>query len=417
MGVLWLHPDPWTINKIILLNKPGKPKSDPSNYRPITLIYNLSKILEKIVTYKIKTWAEVNNKLNKEQSGFRVDKSANDKLFELAQIVAQGRNRKHMTSAVFLDIEKAFDKVWHRGLIYKLMGIGLPAPMLRYVANFIKNRHIYFTLEGNESPLIYTKSGVPQGSSISPILFILYVADIPIPHKSVHLSQFADDIKLFSNGKRLEKIYKHMQAALDGLVRFCGQWRIGLNSSKTVEVLFGHKLNFTPIKLTLLGRPVERAPFNKFLGVTFDRKSSFDKHVSLIHTKAFVRLIYLKRIYTQDYGPSASTMLRLFKIFIRPLFEYGSVATITANPRILNKWEGIQSSYIAHILGLPSQMSHVNLRKFANVPSISDRLLMLAKSWYNKSMKNNPDVRSFIEQYGKDFGEFDKFKTPLRLVK
>ena len=138
----------------LLLNKHNKPQSNPSNYRPISLIIgstyrsrkslqtlkSLSKILEKLITTQLYNWAETNNIINKEQSGFRKDKSTTDKLFQLTQTISQANS-----AVIFLDVEKAFDKVWHDGLIHKLLFLNTPLHRLRYINNYISNRSMFFT--------------------------------------------------------------------------------------------------------------------------------------------------------------------------------------------------------------------------------------------------------------------------------
>ena len=205
------HSNNWKIPLTILFTKPDKPPSNPSNYRPISLINNLSKILEKIIKIKLTKWAESNNKLNEEQAGFRAQKSTLDKIFQLTQTAMHAKNMKHFSAAIFMDVEKAFDKVWHDGLILTLINLGVPTIFVRYIKSFISQRHMYFQIQDLESPKIKLNFGVPQGSSLSPIHFLLYVTDIPTPTKpNTLLSQFADDIKIYSHSSSLAKIQSNL---------------------------------------------------------------------------------------------------------------------------------------------------------------------------------------------------------------
>ena len=155
------HPKIWKTAFVLLFNKPSKPRSNPSNYRPISLISHLSKILEKIITTQIYHWAETNNILNKEQSGFRKNKSTTDKLFQLTQTISQAKNQRRPSSAIFLDVEKAFDKVWHDGLIHKLLFLNTPLHLLRYINNYISNRSIFFAINNTTS---HSTTESPKGA-------------------------------------------------------------------------------------------------------------------------------------------------------------------------------------------------------------------------------------------------------------
>ena len=133
--------------KSILINKPNKIKKDPNNYRPIALINCLAKIMEKIINVRLTNYIEQNDIINKERAGFRKNKSTHDKLFQLTQIAIQAKNRKQACASVFLDVEKAFDKFWHNGLLHTLQQHNIPVIFLRFISSFLFNRHTYFDID------------------------------------------------------------------------------------------------------------------------------------------------------------------------------------------------------------------------------------------------------------------------------
>ena len=136
------YPMVWKRVMGLMILKPNKKKSDPGGFRPISLLCNLGKVLESIVTTRFYSWAESINLLPPEQSVFRKNRSVNNRLFHLTQIVAQqfARRQPQHVGAIFLDVEKAFDRVWHNGLHYKLLTLNLPPLLNRWISNFLKDR-------------------------------------------------------------------------------------------------------------------------------------------------------------------------------------------------------------------------------------------------------------------------------------
>ena len=395
------HSTNWKTPLTILFNKPDKPKSDPNNYRPISLINSLSKILEKIIKVKLTNWAEDNNKINDEQAGFRANKSTLDKIFQLTQTTRHAKNMKIFSAAVFMDVEKAFDKVWHDGLILTLIKMGLPKIYIRYIKSFISQRYMYFKIQNIESPKIKLNFGVPQGSSLSPILFLLYVSDIPKPksHNS-YISQFADDIKIYSTSPSLPLIQSNLQKSMDQIIKYCGKRRISINEKKSFELIFRKRTHISQAEenakpIMFLNKPIPFEKTGKFLGVSFDNTLSFKNHIINMKSKAKNISTRLHTLHDDKYGPSNQTMVRLFKIYVRPLLEYGHIATITAHKLIQTHWEPIQTTYIRRILKL-HKIHNDHTRKLANLPTIYNRLLHLANKWYKKTQTNNKQITNFI---------------------
>ena len=300
------------------------------------------------------------------------------------------KNIKYHSAAIFMDVEKAFDKVWHAGLINSLIRTGLPTIYVRYIHSFISDRHMFFSINSQESPLIKMNFGVPQGSSLSPILFILYVSDIPKPNiPRTYISQFADDIKIYTLAKNIHKAQANLQKSLNQVIDFCGKRRISINEKKSFELVFRLKScnsNEEKAKPILChNTPIPFKPSGKFLGVIFDQDLSFKQHITTIATKATTACISLQTLHGTNYGPSQQTLIRLFNVYVRPLFEYGHIALITAHPHLINKWEHIQTKYIRRTLNLPSSLNNDITRNLANQETITNRILHRARTWYTKT--------------------------------
>ena len=168
-----------------MLHKAVKPEDLVRSYRPLSLTSCLGKLLEKAVADNLSNWAESNKKFNKQQNGFRKNRSTNDNLFKLLETVKLGFCKGHTTTGIFLDVEKAFDQVWFDGLLYKLTLMGLNRKLIRWISNFLYQRKLIISINDQLSDPIIPIHRVPQGSPLSPILFILYVSDFlnPLMHR------------------------------------------------------------------------------------------------------------------------------------------------------------------------------------------------------------------------------------------
>ena len=151
--------------------------------------------------------------------------------------------------------------------------------------------------------------------------------------------------------------------------------------------------------IPLHGRAIRSVTSAKFLGITFDTTLSFTKHFHASTNLAHHRLLKLLSISTSTHGPSPSITIRLFNTYIRTLLGYGNAATCVANPSRFKQWERVQMRLITKTLDLPNTLNHDILRRHADQPTIHDKLLYLAKRWYNKAYENNTAQRDFIHNH------------------
>ena len=274
-------PTAWKIATLRMLLKPDKLPSLTTSYRPISLISSIMKLFERVIEQRLRFHLEHIGFINKHQSGFRRAKSTDDHLFRLSQSIMESFNRGEHVVAAFLDVEKAFDNVWHNGLRYKIFQLDLPTKMTRWLSDFLVGRLIQVNVNDFFSNQINPKAGVPQGTVLSPLLFLIYVNDLPAPHHNQNsLSQFADDTAQWAFSLNVRFAAKLLQQDLLKLAMWCAKWRIKLNPEKTKVIIFSRSIlaRKTELNLKLYGETLKIYPQVKFLGITFDSQLKFKKH-------------------------------------------------------------------------------------------------------------------------------------------
>ncbi|XP_055856032.1 uncharacterized protein LOC129919203 [Episyrphus balteatus] len=267
-------PKTWKHAKIIPIPKPGKPAKLATSYRPISLLSCLSKILEKVLKNKILKIVDEKNILPNEQFGFRMFHSTSHQVLRVCDHVRKNRNLGKSTGLILLDIEKAFDTVWHDGIVHKMVCLGFPVYLVKIVQSFLSNRCFNVFVNNIPSNSYPVNHGVPQGSVLGPFLYNIYTSDIPrLPE--CQLAIFADDTGIFSSHEFSLNIETNLRHALDLMTKYYTKWKIKLNSDKLQAIFFSRKRKscFLPSnQLNVNGVNVMWESSVKYLGIYLDQK-------------------------------------------------------------------------------------------------------------------------------------------------
>jgi hypothetical protein len=236
-------PTNWKTAFVKPIIKHNKPKNAIESFRPISLISNMSKIMEKMINTRLKWFLEKNQLINKFQFGFRQNHNTIDHLYRLKEEIQFSLENKNSTIAVALDYTKAFDLVWRDGLLVKMMSLNIRGKIINWIKNFLNNRNNIIKIENFTSNPYGLDNGIPQGSSLSPTLFLIMINDFPSLSTYTSQSLFADDANIWRSGTNLKQIAFHLQEDLLEIDKWSSNWGFIINKEKTTATIFTNKNN------------------------------------------------------------------------------------------------------------------------------------------------------------------------------
>lgn len=311
-------PEDWRLANVSALYKKGS-KKDPGNYRPVSLTSQICKIFERVLKDEITNYLESNNLLWNSQHGFRKNKSCLTNLLEFMQMVSDGLDEGEPMDVLYLDFSKAFDKVPHRRLLLKLEAMGIGGKVLRWIEAWLHGRKQRVVLNGKCSEWAEVRSGVPQGSVLGPILFIIYINDIDegIVNK---ISKFADDTKLLGRVGSLDRI-EEMRDDINRLMEWSSDWQMTFNLEKCNVMHLGNKN--PEVVYEMNGKALGVVSEEKDLGVIISKDLKVSKQCGVAAKKGFQILGLISRSFVCR---EQSFLVPLYKSLVRPHLDYSMQA-------------------------------------------------------------------------------------------
>ena len=299
-------------------------RSTAKNYRPVSLLSVASKVFEKLVNNKIVDHLEECGFFSDFQYGFRSSQSFADLLTVVSDRIARAFNRSWATRAVALDISKAFDRVWHDGLLHKLRSYGISGQIFGLISSFLSNRGLQVVLNEKSSQEYRVNAGAPQGSILDPTLFLLYINDLP-DDVICDIAIYADDTTLYSKCDQASDLLQQLELAselesdLQDTVDCGRKGLVHFNAGKTQLVLFDWSNNTGAIDVKMDGSVLEEKSSFKMLGLTFSSKLDWGSYIISIAKTASKKIGVLIRSM-KFHSPEAA--LHLYKSTISPCLEY-----------------------------------------------------------------------------------------------
>jgi hypothetical protein len=390
-------PKRWKKANIVPTHK-KKQKNLIQNYRPISLLPLCGKIFEKIIYDNLYPYIFNNNFISDKQSGYRRNDSTVKQLISITHEIYKTFDANKELRAVFLDISRAFDRVWHEGLLFKLRRIGIEGEALKIIESFLSDREQRVVLNGQFSEWAPVEAGVPQGSILGPLLFLVYINDlVEVVHCDIRI--FADDTFIFRIVDAT--CTQELNDDLERIAVWAHQWKMLFNpdiSKQAVEVIFSRKRDKSILApLTFNNIPVAQVDETIHLGMTLDSRLTFSTHLENKLAKARQGIGVMKQL---KKWVSYYVLEVVYKLYVRPHLEYGDVVFHTGNPNKagvmelfsanddLKKVESIQYNAARVVTGAWKGSSRKDLYENLGWESLNNRRIMRKLCLLHETINN-----------------------------
>lgn len=381
-------PNDWKIANVVPIFKKGS-KELMGNYRPVSLTSLIGKILERIVKKNIEEHIAQENLIGDSQHGFRPRKSCLTNLLEFFEYLTKQMDEGEDVDIIYLDFSKAFDKVPHQRLNYKLREIGIRGSVGNWIEEWLRGRKQRVILNGTKSEWREVISGVPQGSVLGPLLFILYLNDLELG-TNCRTFKFADDTKIAGKVGNIEG-NRQMQRDLDKLLAWAEKWQMEFNSTKCKVLHIGRRNR--EFNYEMEGNWLESVNEEKDLGVWTDRGLTFQKQCLEARNRANRVLGFINRNVSYK---SKEVVSKLYNGYVRPHLEYCLQSWAPYHRQNIDMLEGVQRRATKLIPGLRNK-------------SYENRLKELGMYSFQRRMVRGDMIEMYKIFLGLDYIDYRKF--------
>jgi len=359
-------PTMWKKAIVTPVFKKGLP-SDVNNYRPISLTSVFCRIMESVIKTQMLDYLVSNKLITRHQHGFLSRHSTCTQLIECTNEWSLSLNTRQCVDVAYIDFSKAFDSVCHSKLCAKLTSYGIDGKLLKWLSLFLNGRSQRVKVGNCFSDYKPVYSGVPQGSVLGPILFLLYINDIvSLFGNDITVKLFADDVKMYVSFDNINDC-RILQTGLDLLCDWCKRWQLNASPTKCMILHFGCKNPLVSYSINNTVLPnVEEV---KDLGICVDNCLKFDKHISCIVAKASQRAALILRCFKSR---DAILLFRAFAAYVRPILEYCSQVWSPHYSTLINKVECVQRRFTKRLHGF-SKLPYLERLKLLSVETLELR--------------------------------------------
>lgn len=371
-------PQGWTKYEVCLIPKPGG-----KGFRPISLSSVLLKNLERIIKDRLQWWLEQNHHFPDEFYGFRKSRSCYDNIAALTTDIHISFLEAKYLSAVFIDIEGAYDNVNTRILVNELMDLGVPHKIVRLLKNIVWERRISCSFQGNLVDNRIARKGLPQGSILSPILFNIYIRKIVTTiGPNIGILSYADDVAIYTSEKSLQSSLANISNALQVLDQWLVSIDLKIAGHKTQLCIFS-KLSFgnVPTLINFNNIQIRNSPSVRFLGVYLDTKLNWKVQIDICRAKAMKATSVIKALAGFRWGAHPSVLIMVFKGLVRAILDWGCMFYQGGSKANLDSLERVQYAALRSCLGCLKTTPTNLLLHLGGITTLSARRTYLSKKF------------------------------------
>lgn len=379
-------PNAWKNAIVTLFPKPGKDSSNPENHRPISLLPTLGKLLEKLILVRLEPYLQF---LPDEQYGFRKQLSTTKQLIRLIDFISDGVYKKETTALLMIDVAKAFDRVYHKALIKKLIKNKLPYDIIKIIDSYLNHRTFQIRLNNKLSDKRNIQAGVPQGSLLGPVLYIIYTSDFPITKDGInYLTAFyADDTAVAVRSLDPNKAIRDLNSKMCDIEDWCADNKIAINTDKSKLLIIRKHKTRKPINecLSLFNRVIPTTNDADYLGLSLNTRLSWNTHINKVINKTKAAFMAMLPILNNKSKLSLTLKRQLYIQCLRPIMTYACPAWHTINKTQIKKMETTQNKILRYISGAPRYLPNRCLRKDLKISTIEEYIKQITASFFGKA--------------------------------
>ena len=381
-------PKVWKKASVILFPKPGTQHNRMANYRPISLLPCIGKLFEKIFIKRLHLYS---SKIPDTQMGFLKKRSTTHQLVKLNEIIAEAIIKNQYTTVLYLDAAKAFDRVHHESLLFKLISNNVSPNLILLIRSYLSHRTFRVKINSHLSTEREIAASVAQGSIAGPILFLHYVSDFPNwpEDRLASLNQYADDVAITQSSINPNRALIKLQDKISEVEDWCSKWKIKINSSKTTYMTIHRGRNKKCTRnLSFNGINLRRETKTKYLGLTINSRLTFENHAKIVIAKANNMFNCLRPLLSGHSRLDIKKKLQLIMTCIRSQITYASPAWPTILDTTKKKIDGCINGKIRKALKVPRYLKNEHLFEDLQIMPTSEFMNLQNCKFYKENIRN-----------------------------